>query len=157
MGRSFFSYHLPFVVLMDVKLLSNVFFFERLPKLIISDTFKSCLEIIFYFLCILWQHGVKGCQRCQGWTRWDPGFEPPLALRSPARCHDHSDPMKFQTYLFFKGMPTWNFKYIQNSKKNFLQTEKSSFVNKYSIYFILTIRCTHVLKIRISLPFPTIR
>jgi len=39
------------------------FFLECLAKVIISDIYKSWLEITF--LCILWQPWVKGCQRCQ--------------------------------------------------------------------------------------------
>jgi len=41
----------------------NQFLFGPLAKLIMTDAFESCMEIIF--LWIFWQPGVKGCRGCK--------------------------------------------------------------------------------------------
>jgi len=59
-------------------------FFECLGKLIMKNTFKFWLEIIFCAFC-----GNPGSKVARGvWVHPLMGFESPT-LRSPARCHDH--------------------------------------------------------------------
>jgi len=50
-------------VILDIYLF---IFLECLAKLIMTDTLDTGWKTFYLiFLCILWQPGVKGCQRCQ--------------------------------------------------------------------------------------------
>jgi len=82
-------------------------FLEYLAKLIMTDTFKFWLKIIFCAFC-----GNPGSKVAWG-VRVQPllGFDP-LTLRSPVRCNDHANPI-YDFVSFLWNLP-WRCKITKN-------------------------------------------